>query len=632
MKKLFTCMVLILAPFMANASIIDIVEQADGTFNVFSDGAVYGSGMSRAAAEKVAGKLGGANTVNWKWFTKTTSNPGAGATTATFNPSKALPGGTAPKALPAHPGSSPTPTPQQALPASSTPKALPAHQEPTPTPKPTPKPATPKVNVAGAALGVVGVATGAIGLYESVESKAEKATWGDVGTGAMSGMTFAAGTAAIVNAIPVGGQIAYGAAVAVGTVIGASGAAAKMFSETDCDMDPVTGQYACCNVSKLTNIQARMCNIGDEMFAEFPYVRTCMQGKNKFESNWVKARFLDDHWSDTAEVKFCSGYSMPEKGDYKIQAYGSSEATGKVCWKWECADPGYVRMGSKCIRENGGATPSVPSSPNDNGIVDGGQIDAVVVTGGIKAGDACPTDRLPQYATAGVYIKNGKNPDTGLDKFVCAATACKDGTYLVKNERGESQGWCRAGVAPVAPGTSGGTDGASDGAAGGTNGGGGENSDSGTPDSNVPGNPVTPTLPVNPVQPVYQTPCEQGIAGYIMYNGKCISNDEYESIQRAALKSQQSKSQNAIKDAATGISNLAASFKRTVWKNEDGKFNTTRLVSDSVAAVVLGTTGGLVTSSVIKKNQVKKGFEDIRCVIGGQTVADWGDQFKVGVK
>ncbi len=629
MKKLLVCMVLGLTTLTVNASVIDIVEQADGTFNVFSDGNIYGSGMSRAAAEKVAGKLGGANTINWKWFTKATPTPGA--TAANFNPSKALPGGTAPKALPAHPGASPTPTSQQALPAGSSPKALPAHQEP--TPKPTPKGSSTLSKVGG----VLGAASGAYMIYDSYGEGDTKATWTDVAEGAAGGLIATQSLIAL-NAIPVAGNITYAAAVAVGTVVGASLAGGKMFAETDCDYDPVRQAYACCNVSKLTNLEGFYANIGDKMFADFPYVRTCLQGGKTYESNWFKARFLDDEWSEGQEV-FCNGWDRPTTSDPDMKVNIIAD-TNNMCWKWECADTGYIRSGSKCVLGNGGAAQPASSSPssssNSNGIVDGGQIEPVVVTAGIKAGDACPSDRLPQYATAGVYIKNGKNPDTGLDKFVCAATACKDGTYLVRNERGESQGWCRVGVAPVVPGTSGAGNGAAGGTNGtdGANGANGENSDSGAPGSNVPvQSPVMPGLPESPVQPpVYQTPCEQGMTGYIMYNGKCITNDEYENIQRALIQSQQSKSQREIKEAAAGISNLAASFKRTVWKNEDGKFNTTRLASDLTAAVVLGTTGGLVTSSVIKKNQVKKGFENIRCVIGGQAVADWGDQFKVGVK
>lgn len=67
------------------------------------------------------------------------------------------------------------------------------------------------------------------------------------------------------------------------------------------------------------------------------------------------------------------------------------------------------------------------------------------------------------------------------------------------------------------------------------------------------------------------------------------------------------------------------------WKTADGKFNTARLASDSIAGVVLGTAGGLITSNVVKKHQVEDGFEDLQCVIGGQTVAGWGDEFTIGV-
>ena len=70
--------------------------------------------------------------------------------------------------------------------------------------------------------------------------------------------------------------------------------------------------------------------------------------------------------------------------------------------------------------------------------------------------------------------------------------------------------------------------------------------------------------------------------------------------------------------------------ERSVWKTADGKFNTARLLSDSIAGVVLGTAGGLITANVVKKNQIEEGFEDLRCTIGGQAVADWGDEFSVG--
>lgn len=71
--------------------------------------------------------------------------------------------------------------------------------------------------------------------------------------------------------------------------------------------------------------------------------------------------------------------------------------------------------------------------------------------------------------------------------------------------------------------------------------------------------------------------------------------------------------------------------KVSVWKNADGNFNTARLASDSIAGVVLGTAGGLITSNIVKKNQIENGFEDIKCTIGGQNVAAWGDQFRIGI-
>ena len=89
----------------------------------------------------------------------------------------------------------------------------------------------------------------------------------------------------------------------------------------------------------------------------------------------------------------------------------------------------------------------------------------------------------------------------------------------------------------------------------------------------------------------------------------------------------QQKVQKAIGDLRASVADLEVSK----WKTEEGKFNTARLASDSIAGVVLGTAGGLITSSVVKKHQVEDGFEDLNCTIGGQTVAGWGDEFTVGI-
>ena len=120
---------------------------------------------------------------------------------------------------------------------------------------------------------------------------------------------------------------------------------------------------------------------------------------------------------------------------------------------------------------------------------------------------------------------------------------------------------------------------------------------------------------------------------YEYRNGKCVKTDKTVAREAAAkLTADQNASRGKITTLSTTLKEMQEGFKVTVWRNEDGTFNTTRLASDSIAAVVLGTTGGLVTSHVVKKNQVNKGFDDIQCTVGGQSVAGWGDEFRVGIQ
>lgn len=87
-----------------------------------------------------------------------------------------------------------------------------------------------------------------------------------------------------------------------------------------------------------------------------------------------------------------------------------------------------------------------------------------------------------------------------------------------------------------------------------------------------------------------------------------------------------------IQNAVSSLQLFVGGLDVSKWKDREGDFNTARLASDSIAGVVLGTAGGLITSSVVKKHQVEDGFEDLQCTIGGQTVANWGDEFQVGVR
>ena len=100
--------------------------------------------------------------------------------------------------------------------------------------------------------------------------------------------------------------------------------------------------------------------------------------------------------------------------------------------------------------------------------------------------------------------------------------------------------------------------------------------------------------------------------------------------QEAKQKLTQAKS--AISQSVSTLSHIASEIDISKWRTADGTFNTARLTSDSIAGVVLGTTGGLITSHIVKKNQISSGFEDIKCTIAGQSVATFGDEFNVGIK
>lgn len=117
-------------------------------------------------------------------------------------------------------------------------------------------------------------------------------------------------------------------------------------------------------------------------------------------------------------------------------------------------------------------------------------------------------------------------------------------------------------------------------------------------------------------------------------NGNCNTNTEtyQQSLDDAAAIADADKLTAEIEKLGKELNDISATFDRSKWRDADGNFNTARLASDSVAAVVLGTAGGLISSKVIKKKQVENGFEDIKCTIGSQEVANWGDEFQVGIQ
>ncbi len=124
-----------------------------------------------------------------------------------------------------------------------------------------------------------------------------------------------------------------------------------------------------------------------------------------------------------------------------------------------------------------------------------------------------------------------------------------------------------------------------------------------------------------------QKACVCSQTGYEFDGNSCVETAEGAAARKA---NELATAKAKIENVHSKLKKTQDGFKVSAWKNEDGNFNTARLASDSIAGVVVGTAGGLLTSKIVKKNQVEDGFEDIQCTIGGQTVAGWGDEFSVG--
>lgn len=112
--------------------------------------------------------------------------------------------------------------------------------------------------------------------------------------------------------------------------------------------------------------------------------------------------------------------------------------------------------------------------------------------------------------------------------------------------------------------------------------------------------------------------------------------NEYISRFNALCSSATVQAADHTREISEARSKLERFFSTTesnasVWKDAEGNFNKARLVSDATAGVVLGTVGGVVSSKIIKKKQLEKGYDVLHCTVGGQTVADWGDEFNVSM-
>jgi len=214
------------------------------------------------------------------------------------------------------------------------------------------------------AMGVLGTAAGAYGVYDSASGQGEHGAM-NVVSGTASGAIMGASIGSMFT--PVGAGIG----AAVGAVVGGAISGSQLFSETDCLHDPVTGKFTCCNT--VFNKGERQVEIGGYMFcadgnnkALPPGVRQCLQGGKDQEAGWWDGLWEDDEWEKECKPRWCNGVSAPKSGTSADSIVWSTDNTN-ICWAWDCA-LGYTQQGNTCVKN--AATPaaqnSTPSAPQQS--------------------------------------------------------------------------------------------------------------------------------------------------------------------------------------------------------------------------------------------------------------------------
>lgn len=196
----------------------------------------------------------------------------------------------------------------------------------------------------------------------------------------------------------------------------------------------------------------------------------------------------------------------------------------------------------------------------------------------------CTREKLSAFLSGNPYLHSTEwyCIEQSAGNKVCASKACENGYHIAKYANGNSKGFCEK-DAPVQPNANAGQSGQS-----------GANGSVGSANANSPSNKIVATKQHD-------------------------TDEKSEEIKKLTEK---------INKTYTELQGLTKNLSE--WKNTEGKFNTARLASDSTAAVVLGTVGGVVTAKLVKKSQVKKGFESLQCYIGGQPIAAYGDEVTIG--
>lgn len=235
---------------------------------------------------------------------------------------------------------------------------------PRPRPNPAPKPKGAGIkNAAGKAMGVLGAAAGAYGVYESASGQGEHGLM-NVAGGTASGAIMGASIGSIVPGL--GTALGAGLGAVVGGVVSGS----QLFSETDCLHDPITNQFTCCNT--VFNQGERQVPIGGYMFcgkdgmAMPPGVRQCLQGGQAQAASWWDGLWQDDEWEKECRPRWCAGQSEPVSGTDGAAIVWLPDVEN-FCWKWDCnQEQGYVREGNTCRPTS---SPQQPNANNSAGAV-----------------------------------------------------------------------------------------------------------------------------------------------------------------------------------------------------------------------------------------------------------------------
>ena len=209
---------------------------------------------------------------------------------------------------------------------------------------------------------------------------------GDVGSSEVftAGVGAAAAASGTAMALKIKNPVVVGVATAAAALLGAGAVATRIATQNDCFNVTLASGYkekACCHTVEGNTAlsggvwydigQATFCPNKDGK-AQFGYITYCGQkdvvGSKTYKTD--QGFYKNDEWLECEESWCDDRYVMPANTDMniKMEAFWKKNKAGVIvpCWRWECADPGYVRSGSECIPDpNAAKTATVEPKPEE---------------------------------------------------------------------------------------------------------------------------------------------------------------------------------------------------------------------------------------------------------------------------